>query len=219
MRDLSDQLERLGNIVDYADYPWSRERRYEKTLEDSIAELDNAVERVKSKGATKIYLVGHSLGGNVLMYYATCRNDYSGIVLLCPSHNTHFDKFQNLSEWSVDQARQHIEQGIVEPQPYIDFQLGKAFVNFVKPACYFSYFNKDGNCNMATNGPKMPLDKPVFFAIGELDPATPDAKNLIYNPMVKASGTQYFYMLGQTHFGLPSAVVLPMIEWANQLSC
>lgn len=217
MRILAEQLEFLGNIVDYSDYPWSRARVYEKTLEDSMSEIDSAVERVTAKGATRIHIIGHSLGANVLMYYATLRHNYTSIILLCPSHNTHYDKFQNLSEWSVEQAKKHLANGTVDPQPYIDFQLGKAFVNFVAPASYLSFFNKDGNCNMVTNGAKLPTDKPVLFVIGELDPATPDAKNLLYNPMVKAPGTTYLLLPGESHFSVPESSLNPIIEWVEAL--
>ena len=41
---------------------WSRDRGWEKTLEETFAEIDTAVAEMKAAGATKVVVGGHSMG-------------------------------------------------------------------------------------------------------------------------------------------------------------
>lgn len=49
---LTNALERKGFLVLAPDMPWSRERGYDKTFEESMTEIDEKVEELRKKGAT-----------------------------------------------------------------------------------------------------------------------------------------------------------------------
>lgn len=211
----AEQLTQLGYIVDYVDYAWSKDRRFDSTIEQSLEEIDSAIQRVRNLGASKIHIIGHSLGSSVLMYYATLHDNFDTLSLLCPAHNTHLEKFQQLTGWCIEQAKIKIAQNDDTPRPYIDFYMSQAVVEYVKPTSYVSYFDINGNSNMATNAAKM-LPKPVLFVIGQRDIHTPSFKELVYDK-VQHQNASYLFMNNETHHSVATAAVPAILSWIADL--
>ena len=77
---------REGALVEAPELPWSARRIYDATYDQAMAEIDTAVDRLKEAGATRIVVVGHSLGGNAAIGYAARRQGLAAVVALAPGH-------------------------------------------------------------------------------------------------------------------------------------
>jgi pimeloyl-ACP methyl ester carboxylesterase len=211
----ASQLLQLGCIVDYVDYPWSKSRRFDSTVEQSIIEIDAAICRVRSAGASRIHIIGHSMGSTMLMYYATLNDNFDTLTLLCPAHNTHLEKFQRTTSWCIEQAQIKAAQGIDTPQPYIDFYMSQPVVEYISPTAYVSYFDALGNSNMVVNAAKM-LPQSTLFVIGQLDVNTPSFKELVYDKVAHVNAS-YLLMDNETHHSLATAAVPKILSWIANL--
>ena len=75
---VSNTLRRAGAIVVTPMMPWSRNRAYAKSYEDSMKEIDMAVERLRRKGAKRIFIGGHSMGANAALGYGLVAMGWQG---------------------------------------------------------------------------------------------------------------------------------------------
>lgn len=210
-------LSEQGYIVDYASYPWSSNRRYDASAFDAADQMHQGIERLKQQGATRIHIVGHSLGGNITMYYSTLDyQDYDSLIMLCPAHNLHIDKFQNLVEWSAEKAKTLVSKGNNRISHFLDFNMGKAMVVEMIPSVYASYFDYTGPCNMVKSAEKTKTVKPVYMITGSEDTLTLNAKELLFDSMPKDEAHSKFENLeGETHSSTPASALPGILEWIN----
>ena len=66
---LAETLESEGFIVLAPDMPWHELRIWDKSFDESMVEIDEYVAELKSKGAKKIVVGGHSIGANAAIGY------------------------------------------------------------------------------------------------------------------------------------------------------
>src|SRR5690606_19688598 len=69
-------------IVESPEMPWSGRRKYAKSYEGAMTEIDAAVARLKAKGATRIIVGGHSMGANAALGYGARREGLTALLLL-----------------------------------------------------------------------------------------------------------------------------------------
>lgn len=90
---LASALKGAGFLVVAPDMPWSRSRGFDKTYEETMAEIDDAVERLKEAGATKIVVGGHSIGANAALGYGARREGLAGVTVIAPDHVVELTEF------------------------------------------------------------------------------------------------------------------------------
>lgn len=109
---LKDALESKGYLVAAPVMPRGRGRIYDKDYEASMQEIAGLVAELKAKGAERVVLAGHSLGGNAALGYAVSRVGIAGLISLATGHQleNHFLKQQGLGE-AVAKAKAMIDAG------------------------------------------------------------------------------------------------------------
>lgn len=219
LNPLNELLLANGKLTHYIDYAWSKTRNYNATSYSSADEMHQGISWLKSQGADRVHIVGHSLGGNLGLYYSTVDyQDYDSLIILCPAHNLHNSKFQDLVEWSVNKANQLILSGNNSPAQFIDSNLGKAQITEMLPEVYASYFDSNGPCNMVRSVRLTKTAKPVYMITGELDTLTVNTKALLFNPMLKdVAKSKFEEMVAQTHTSVPIAAAPSILQWVSQL--
>jgi len=186
------------SIVDFASHAWSADRLYDQPFDSAIESIQQARQRLIDQGATKIHIVGHSLGGNAAIYYATQRNDFNSIVLLAPAHNTHVSKIRAQCAWSIRKARALLSDNIDDPDHFVDFDAADITISKVKPSIYVSFFDAEGPCNMTMNSRKVPWQINVLCLSGQLDITQTTTRELIYDQLPKTMRSQ-FHLLNEDH--------------------
>ena len=84
---LAESLSASGILVEAPLMSWGRGRIYEMTYDDAMGEIDDAVERLKSRGAGRIFVGGHSLGANAVLGFAARHEELSGVIVLAFGHS------------------------------------------------------------------------------------------------------------------------------------
>jgi dienelactone hydrolase len=77
-------MQAYGLLTDSPEMPWSTKRANDKGPEGAMGEIDEAVARLKSRGAKKIFVAGESAGAVAALRYAG-RRRVDGVVALAPA--------------------------------------------------------------------------------------------------------------------------------------
>jgi pimeloyl-ACP methyl ester carboxylesterase len=216
LHPLVNQL-RQHSLVDFESHAWSYDRLYDESFESSIASIKSARQRLVEQGATHIHLVGHSLGGNAAIYYATQHQDFASVILLAPAHNTHIVKIRAQCAWSVRKARALLETGNDGLHHFVDFDAVDVTVSTVRPSIYISYFDADGPCNMTFNAKKILEPINVLCLSGKADVTQTSTRELIYDQLPKTNQSQ-FHWLNEDHSTVCHNAHDIVVNWTKTLT-
>ena len=75
---LASYLEKNEYVVANLEMPWSGRRDYHVSVSVAEREVESALDALRSKGAKKLYVVGHSQGGLFALFFGTMSNN--GVV-------------------------------------------------------------------------------------------------------------------------------------------
>lgn len=148
--------------------PWHRERVLDKTYEDSMLEIDQAVKALKNKGATKIVVGGHSMGANAAIGYGTITEGLAGILAIAPGHVPELAGYQSRinNDWQRAQAMVEAGSGN-EKEDFKDRNQGSQSEIYVKAKIYLSWFDPEGSAVMPENVAPLKPNTPLMWIIGE----------------------------------------------------
>src|SRR5215469_3760869 len=104
-------LEAEGAVAVSPEMPWSLGRIYGATYEEAMGEIDAAVAELKGKGATRIVVIGHSLGANAAIGYAARRHGVAAVVALSPGHLPETAEMRARTAEAIAQARSLLAAG------------------------------------------------------------------------------------------------------------
>jgi pimeloyl-ACP methyl ester carboxylesterase len=144
-------------------------RPYDQTL----AELNGPIARLRSAGRPKIVLAGQSLGANLSLAYAARFSGVAAVVAMAPGHRP-ANILQFLGD-SLDRAKAMVAAGRGrETATFLDYNLGRAYPIKTTAEAYASFFDPDGQANMANTAPR--VSAPILWVIGSEDrPAMQDS--------------------------------------------
>lgn len=179
-----------GFIVGVPELPWSRDRDFDKSLEDSFNEIDDVVAKMKAQGATKIVVGGHSLGAAAALAYATSRDGLAGVLMMAPGHRP--NKWRQHNEASIERAKSLVAAGKTSERVDIfDKNQGKTRdrSDFVRVAV--DWFDPDGPIVMEKNAKRMKPGIPVLLIIGKKDRFHASAKEDVFKSLPPHDKTAY----------------------------
>ena len=218
--DVLDRSLREQNfLVDFRTYPWgvkkADDKFYWNTFESAVPMIDDAIRGLKEKGATRIFLIGHSMGGNACLYYATQRSNFDGIILLAPAHNLHLYLFAQMHRWSVNLAKAMIDRGLGnELAHFADYDAtGSITVLNVPAKNYHSMLNPEGSANMQSNAKRLQYPLNVLAISGTRDFTQKEFGDTVYRFIPKADKSRHMTIDGD-HSDVCEKVDL-IIEWSN----
>lgn len=170
---LAQKLKGAGYLVATPEMPWSRNRIYGASYEDAMSEIDGAAEGLRKKGARKIVVGGHSLGGNAAVGYAARRSGLAGIIVLAPGQTPELPRWREKFASSVAHAKEMVAAGHEDSiESFTDINMGETFYSQASAKNYLSYFDPDGPAVMQTNAAGIPSPVPILWVVGSKDPAT-----------------------------------------------
>ncbi len=167
---LSRVLEDAGMLVEAQEVPWSRSRYLDRDYEDSMAEIDQAVERLRAKGAKRIVVGGQSMGANAALGYGARREGLAGIAAIAPGHVVEEPARAKIFAGSLAKARAMMAAGKGDERAeFVDNDQGKNFPITVTARTYVSWFAPDGPAVFPTNAAALKPGTALLWLYGDKD--------------------------------------------------
>jgi pimeloyl-ACP methyl ester carboxylesterase len=209
-------LEDEGALVAKPEMPWSFNRRYAATYEQAMAEIDAAAAGLKAKGATRIVVIGHSLGANAAIGYAARHSNLAGVVALAPGHLPEAERMRSFVSDAVARAKQLIAAGQGDvSQSFPDMAQGVPLVAHATPTVYLSMFDPDGPAVIPKNAAAMG-SVPLLWVVGKFDPIDRRGPEYAFNAGAKNPKSKYVEVFAG-HLTTPLVAKRQVVEWINSL--
>jgi pimeloyl-ACP methyl ester carboxylesterase len=213
-------LEDEGALVATPEMPWSLHRRYAATFEQAMGEIDAAVASLKAKGATRILIIGHSMGANAAFGYAARHPELAGLVALSPGHLPDQDNMRGFVADAVVRAKKLIAEGQGNvPQTFPDMAQDIPLTTTATPYVYLSMFDPNGPAVMPKNAAVIgaaPHPMPVLWVVGKLDPIDRRGPEYAFDAAARNPKSKYVEVFAG-HLTTPLVARGKVVDWINSL--
>lgn len=214
--ELSAQLRAAGFLVAVPEMPWSGRRGFGASYDVALDEIDAAVRELRAKGATRVAVAGHSLGGNAALAYAARFPGLDGIVCLAPAHAPEQPRTRERFAADVQQAREMVAAGRgQEKKRFHDVNMGQGIEVDTTAQAYLSYNDPEGPAVMPKNAAALKTALPILWVVGARDPLTRDRAYVF--DLAPAHRLSRYVVLDADHKGTPTAAAGLVIEWLRGL--
>jgi pimeloyl-ACP methyl ester carboxylesterase len=167
--ELATALAKAGFATDVPEMCWTARRIYDRPYGDCLREIDDAIARLKQKGATAFVVAGHSLGANGALGYGAITKGLKGVIALAPGHRPEALSKRAEVAASLATARKLVAAGRGDvPSSFTDFNGDFAITVAATPNAYLSFVAPDSPALMPTNAAR--LTAPLLYVVGTGDP-------------------------------------------------
>ncbi len=208
-------LEAEGAFVEAPEMPWSIRRMYGATFDDAMREIDAAVARLKAKGATKIVVIGHSLGANGAIGYAARRSGIAAVVALAPGHLPETPEMRSRTADAIEEARRLVAAGDTSRHAWPDMIQGVPTFANASPAVYLSMFDPVGPAVIPKNVAAL-RGVPLLWVVGRFDPVHSRGPEYAFSTAAKNPKNSYVEVFA-SHLTTPRMAQGDVIAWLKSL--
>jgi pimeloyl-ACP methyl ester carboxylesterase len=170
---LSKSLREAGFHVIEEEMPWGPNRLIDVSLERAMEEIDAQVAKLKTQGASRIVIAGHSMGTPMALAYASQRSGIAGVIGLAPGFHPEFGVvlFPESFPAQLAKARAAIASGNGDERTTFTAAQCCFFLRdfWTTPNIYLSYFDPKGPATMARSAPRIKDGVPVLLVYGKHD--------------------------------------------------
>lgn len=213
---LKPAFEKAGMLVLLPDMPWSRGRYIDGHWDKAMAEMAIHVTSLRSQGATKIVLVGHSLGVPAAMSFAARGGDVQALVLLAPGHvpKTYYNpQSVRVVRESIDEARALVAAGKGDSRErFNDINQGRQQIVVATAKDYLSYFDPESDAEMGVTAPRIPVGTPVLTVVGDEDYMFTRARAYFADKLPAHPKSQYLEVKAN-HLSTPAVASDAVLAW------
>ena len=196
--------------------PWSNNRIYDKSYEESMEEIDTHVASLKNAGAKRIVIAGHSLGANVALGYAARRENLTGVILMAYGHVPGNRWFAQKLARSVVKADAMIEAGKGESTAtFMDYD-GETFSVSGTANDILSWFDPVGPAVIRFNAPGVKPNTPVLCIEGKYAKFENCNRGNI-TTLLPNNPNNHYALVNADHLSTPQASFKEIIDWLRKL--
>jgi pimeloyl-ACP methyl ester carboxylesterase len=208
-------LEAEGAKVVSPEMPWSLRRMYGATFDQAMAEIDAAVATLKARGATRIVIIGHSLGANAAIGYAAQRHSVVAVVALAPGHLPETAEMRARTQSAIAEARQLMAAGRQDKRNWPDMVQGVPTFASATPAVYVSMFDPNGPAVIPRNVAAL-NGIPLLWVVGNFDPIHSRGPQYAFSRAAKNPANRYVEVLA-THLTTSLMARGQVVDWLKAL--
>jgi pimeloyl-ACP methyl ester carboxylesterase len=167
---LASFLESKGYLVANLEMPWSGKRDYDVNVSAAEEEVEAALSALRSKGAQKVFVAGHSQGGVFTLHFSG-KHIVDGIICIAPGGNVGGTVFLEKLGGSVARAKQLVAEGKGGEKARLDDFEGKkgTYPVVTTPAVYLTWFDPDGAMNSDRAARVVNPLVPIFWIVAKND--------------------------------------------------
>lgn len=216
--ELAGFLESNGYLVANLEMPWSKKRDYDVNVSAAEAEVETALASLRSKGAQKVFVAGHSQGGLFTLHFAG-KHAVDGIICIAPGGNVGNKLFRENLGGTVARAKQLVAEGKGDKKTNLeDYESQKGtYTVTTTPAVYLSWFDPDGAMNMDRAARVVNPQVPILWLVAERDyPGLRKVNIPMFETLPKNKHTR-LYEPKSDHIGAPSAARDEITRWISEV--
>jgi esterase/lipase len=220
MNKLAAALAAAGYALDVPELCWSKNRIFDKSFSDCLTEVDEAVARLKAKGAARIVVAGASQGAMGAFGYGATRQGLAGVIGMAPAADpVKMAKYPGLAG-GIAKAKDMIASGQGDTPTELDDIItgGKEAPVKTTANIFMSFHDPAGPIATVQNLMAAVLPKetaPVLWVAGSRDPSqgiAPQAyATLPGNPL------NHYATVDADHGGTPDTSADVIIAWLKTL--
>ena len=187
---LGNQGYRVANL----EMPWSGQRNYDKSVQEAAGEVDTALASLRSQGARKVFVCGHSLGGLFALYYAGQRK-FDGLIVIAPGGDPGTQFFREKLGTEIWRAKRVIADGKgSERATFNDYENARELYPIETTAShYLSWFDPDGAMNQPAATSAVDPATPVLYIVPTNDyPGLLRVKDSLFSRLPKNPKTRMY---------------------------
>jgi pimeloyl-ACP methyl ester carboxylesterase len=216
---LAQALEKQGYLVANLDMPWSQRRTYDVPVDRAEEEVRAALAGLRGKGAGKLFVAGHSLGGAFATHLAG-KLAVDGVIAIAPGGDVSNRVYRiNVSE-SLSRARRLIEEGNGAGRAELADYEGSSgpYTVSAVPAAYVTWFDPEGALNMGRAARAASPKTPILWIVpkndypGLLKTSLPLYRSLPRNPLTK------LHEPDTDHRGAPTDSAGEIVRWTKEVA-
>jgi pimeloyl-ACP methyl ester carboxylesterase len=208
-------MQRAGFLVDSPEMPWSARRSYDTGVEGAMKEIDAAVARLRSRGAQKTFVAGHSLGAAGAVRYASQRR-VDGIIALAPGHYPEGSFFVRITAESMKKAKamRPDESGWFDDPN----NGGRMKPMHMDAGVYVDYFDPAGPMNFRNNAAALRPGTAVLWVVGAAEePGLKRAAQVTFEALPASLQAKFVEVPGG-HFDTPSNSASLCVAWIREVA-
>ena len=214
---LIDAVTSAGFLVETPEMPWSRNRAYDKDVDGSLAEIDEAVARLKSRGAQRIVVGGQSLGANVALIYGSRRDGLAGIVTTAPGHTPDLSQVKDKIAPHVARAKNLVAEGKgARKERFDDINQGKVQQVTASAEIYASWMDPDGAAVIPKSAAALRPNTPLLWVVGDDDAMARRGEAYAF-AKAPAHPKSAYKVVGGGHFDTPKGAATIVVDWLKGL--
>lgn len=212
-----------GLLAVTPDMPWSARRYIDGDWTKAMQEIGGHIAKLKADGATKMFLVGHSIGAAAALSYAALHGGVDGVVMVAPGHAPAI--YYSLPygpnaavKASVDEARAMVAAGKGDTRKdFKDNNQMRPLTPRVTAAAYLSYFDPEGSADMGVAATKISPEIPVLVLIGADDILSGTVKGYFVDKLPTSADTA-FHIIAGDHMTVTTPASAMAVEWMKALA-
>ncbi len=217
--DLASALERKGYLVANLEMPWSGQRNYDATVEAAEQQVESALSSLRSLGAKKVFVAGHSQGGVFALHFAG-KHVVDGVICIAPGGSAASKVFHEKLGDSITRAQQLVAEGKGEEKVRLEDHEGKrgTYTIVAVPAAYLTWFDPDGAMNSKRSAKAANPQIPILWLVAKRDyPGLRDTNIPLFDSLPKNPLTRLFEP-DADHVGAPSASIDEIVRWTSEVA-
>ena len=216
---LANALRQQGVLVANLDMPWSGRREYDADVASAEHQVSEALASLRSQGARKLVLAGHSQGGLFALYLAG-HLPVDGVIAIAPGGNVGAGLLHDQLADTLAKARELLAAGHGEEKTRLaDFEGSKGrYPVTTTPRIYLDWFDPEGTMNQGKAVRQLPAGLPVLYISPEGDyPALQRVRQSMFDALPTNPASQLLIPPG-SHLQAPAAAIPGIVDWLSRVA-
>ena len=216
---LASALEAAGYLVANPEMPWSGRRNYDVPVSRAEEEVDAAVKGLRSRGAAKVFVAGHSQGGLFALHVAG-RLPVDGAIAIAPGGSVVNRVYQQSIGDSLARARRLVAEGRGgDPVRLEDYEGSRGTYPVVtSPSIYLTWFEPGGAMNMERAARAANPGIPILWLVPTRELPALRKINLALFTALPSHSRSRLVEPDSDHVGAPSAAIEDILRWLREVA-